>query len=128
MLPPPSFNNPFVFVATSIIPDAGNGLFAKTFIPKGMRISDYMGERLLYKEFKDLYGNDKRYIYCCKRQNYIMSGKELPYLTANPSHYCNEDRERTNVEMKRMGLYAIRNILANEELFLVYPKDYPRTW
>lgn len=103
----------------------GVGLFATKDIPKDTRIADYKGVEMSTTEFKSRYGNDTRYTYSLGRMNRIIVGKDC--LQDNPSHFCNESDD-PNVCLKQRGLFTLRDVAKDEELFLKYPKKYPRTY
>ena len=124
-LPPPTFKNDYVIVKPS--PVHRNGLFSKTFIPKNTRICDYEGEMMTITDFNKMFDRDYCYTYKMSRIHKIISGKTEPFLSLNPSHYCNESVS-PNVCLKSKGLYSLIDIPADEELFLKYPKKYPRTY
>ena len=118
-----------MYVKKSTIPSAGNGLFAKTFIKKDTRICDYKGKMMSFTDFTKEYGKDYRYCYSSRRIHSICSGKDITYLTLNPSHYTNETTEnQRNCILKKWGMYSLRDILPDEELFLYYGKYYPRDY
>jgi len=106
-------------------PVHGVGLFATKDIPKDTRIADYHGVEMSITEFKSRYGNDTRYTYSLGRMNRIIVGKDC--LQDNPSHFCNESDD-PNACLKKRGLFTIRDVAKDEELFLKYPKKYPRTY
>lgn len=103
----------------------GVGLFATKDIPKDTRIADYQGVEMTIAEFKSRYGNDTRYTYSLGSTQRIIVGKDC--LQYNPSHFCNESND-PNVCLKNRGLFTLRYVAKDEELFLKYPKKYPRTY
>jgi len=132
-LPAPTGKSEYVVVKKS--PTHGRGVFAKVDIKKGTRIADYKGDEMTMSEFKSKYGDDTRYTYSLGvmprfkvgAQKKIISGKNKPYLTQNLSHYMNE-KDTPNVEYKNRGVFAKKDLKAGEELFLRYPKNYPRSY
>lgn len=108
-------------IAESLI--HGLGVFATQDIAKNQFLAPYNGEELSLKEFKERYGNDISHTYVLRRQNKIISGKN----TYNLSHYCNESLT-PNVILKKRALYTLRPVKNGEELFLQYPKNYPRNY
>jgi SET domain-containing protein len=122
-LPPPTVFSELVEVKPSSI--HGLGLFAKVDLPVGTRITDYKGEKMTNAEFKEIYGTDTRYTYSLGRTNCILSGKNC--ITENLSHYANESNN-PNIYLKKRGVYTVRDVVAGEELFLLYPKKYPRDY
>lgn len=101
----------------------GKGLFACSDIPRGTRIADYIGIEMTLREYREKYGMDTRYTYSLRRMNKIIDGRGYE----NPSHYCNESLT-PNVCLMRRGLYTLRDVRKDEELFLQYPKNYPRDY
>lgn len=104
-------------------PVNGVGLFATQDISAGVRLSDFNGIEMTRLEFKEKYGTDTRFCYTMRRANRVIDGKAVD----NPSRYCNESAE-PNVCLKRRGLYTCSPVKAGDELFLSYPKNYPRDY
>jgi hypothetical protein len=129
-LPAPTFTNEYVVVRKSTIPGTNmRGLFAKKDIPKNTLIADYKGIEMTITHFNELYDRDYRYSYSMRRQNKIINGRPREYLTENPSHYTNESiPKNVNVELVKKGFYTTKDIKKGDELFLQYPKNYPRTY
>jgi SET domain-containing protein len=104
-------------------PIHGQGLFATQDIKAGVRLADFNGKEMTLRDFKEKYGTDTRFCYSMRRLNHIIDGKTVE----NPSRYCNESAT-PNVCLKKRGLYTCSPVKAGEELFLSYPKDYPRDY
>lgn len=104
-------------------PIHGKGLFITQDIPAGTKLADFKGVEMTLREFKAKYGTDTRFCYILRRINRIIDGKEVD----NPSHYCNES-VTPNVCLKKRGLYTCSPVKAGDELFLIYPKNYPRDY
>jgi SET domain-containing protein len=104
-------------------PVNGKGLFSTQPIKKNIRICDFVGEEMTFKEFNEIYHKDYRFCYPLMRQHKIINGKDYD----NPSRYCNESKT-PNVIFKKRGLYTLRDIELDEELFLRYPSYYPREY
>lgn len=116
----------------AVLPSAinGNGLFTLSDLKAGEKIIDYFGEEMTLSEFKNIYGIYKLnsiYTYRMKRQNKILVAKQEPYFSKNVINYTNENIN-PNCVLKKRALYALRDINANEELTLLYPKDYYRNY
>jgi len=109
------------YIAPSTI--HGLGLFAKVDMSSNTRIADFKGEEMTLREFKERYGGDTRFCYSLRRLNKIIDGKQ----ENNPSRYCNESLT-PNVCLKKRGLYTCTPVKAGDELFLLYPKSYPRDY
>lgn len=116
-------------VKPSTIPNAGNGLFTKVFIPKNTRIVEYKGRITVWKDVKD--DHDNVYIYTINRNHVIDAKKTLKAL----ARYANDARglERikgvtNNCDYINEGLRAFieskRDILAGEEILVSYGNDY----
>ena len=121
-----------IVVKTSNIPQAGNGAFAKTIIPKGTRIGEYNGKLLSLLEYEAL--EDKSYVFevAKKYQNryylfYIdaMRGDDLRYVNGA---YGEDQSSQINVESyqyaERIFFRATRTILPGEELLIDYGDNY----
>lgn len=104
-------------------PVNGLGLFVTQAIKADVRIADFNGTEMTLRDFKEKYGKDTRYCYSMRRINRIIDGKTVD----NPSRYCNESAT-PNVCLKKKGLYTCSPVKAGDELFLSYPKDYPRDY
>jgi SET domain-containing protein len=101
----------------------GKGLFSTECIKKNTKLADFVGEEMTLAEFKKIYDKDYRFCYKLTRQNKIINGKGQN----NISQYCNESKE-PNVILRNRGLYTLRDITPDEELFLSYPRYYPREY
>lgn len=109
---------------------AGKGLFTKVFRKAGEKITDYKGEEMTLKEFKERYGEYKYnslHTYRMKRINKILVAKEEPFVTTNVINYINESMT-PNCVLKKRALYALTDIEVDEELTLKYPSDYFRDY
>jgi SET domain-containing protein len=105
----------------------GVGLFSLAPIPKNTKITEYIGDEMTLKEFKERYGPYKENClntYRMKRQNKIIVAKN--YID-NLVNYVNESKE-PNCILKNRALYSLRDIDSREELTIAYPKDYKRDW
>ena len=121
--------NDLVYIKKS--PVAGLGVFANEDIPKGTKITDYYGEEMDWKTFKEKYGEYKLNslnTYSMRQINKIIVAKEEPYRSENLVNYINEKRGGANCILKLKALYAKKNIKKGDELFLEYPKNYNRYW
>lgn len=119
-----------LFVKKSTIPNAGNGLFTKKFIPKGSHIVEYKGTVSKWKDVKDEDGKNP-YIFFVNR-NHVING--LPNKKAL-ARYANDARGLTrikgvtnNCDYVLDGVRAIieakRDIPAGSEIFVDYGKEY----
>lgn len=122
-------NNEYVTVKKSQI--HGVGVFAKKDIPKGIKIVDYYGKEMKWKNFTKKYGRyneNSLNTYPMRRIWKILVAKEEPYKSKNLVNYINEYPNKVNCELKLRALYSIKDIKKGDELFLIYPKNYNRTW
>lgn len=119
-----------VEVKESILPGAGNGLFAKELIPKGTRIVEYKGKITTWKEVDDNDGNNG-YIYYVKRHHVIDASRHTRAL----ARYANDARGlqrvkgiANNAEYVEDGLKVYiesrKNIKAGAEILVEYGKEY----
>lgn len=119
-----------VTVKRSGLPNAGNGLFAKEFIPKGTRILEYKGK---ITTWKDVEHNDcdNGYIYYVKRHHVINAGRH----TGSLARYANDARGLQRVkgiinnadyaeEGLRVYIESTKNIPAGAEILVAYGKEY----
>lgn len=117
-------------VKDSVLPGAGKGLFAKTFIPRGTRIVEYTGTITTWKEVDDLDGNNG-YIYYVKR-NHVIDAAGHPRALAR---YANDARGLKRVkgitnnaayveEGLRVFIESKKDIQPGSEILVEYGKEY----
>lgn len=110
-------------------PIHGLGVFATINFPANIKLCDYIGVEMNWKEFTEKYGPYKLNslnTYPMRRIHRIIVAKEEPYKTSNIVNYINEGEQ--NVILKKKALWTLREIKAGEELLLNYPKDYYRDY
>jgi SET domain-containing protein len=116
-----------MYVPDSLIlkpsPVHGLGIFAAKDISANVCLGLYQGIEYTLKDFKEKYGNDTRYTYSLGRMNKIISAKE----ERNWITFINESKT-PNVFYAKRGCWTNRLIKKDEELFLTYPKKYPRDY
>jgi SET domain-containing protein len=116
-------------VKASVIPESGNGLFTKEFIPKGTRIVEYKGRITVWKEVKN--DSDNGYIFTVN-PNHVIDAK--PYVKAL-ARYANDARGLiklkgvTNNSVYRVDglkvyIESVKDIPAGGEILVGYGKDY----
>jgi SET domain-containing protein len=116
-------------VKASVIPESGNGLFTKEFIPKGTRIVEYKGRITVWKEVKN--DSDNGYIFTVN-PNHVIDAK--PYVKAL-ARYANDARGLikvkgvTNNSVYRVDglkvyIESVKDIPAGSEILVGYGKDY----
>jgi SET domain-containing protein len=105
----------------------GTGVYAATFIKKGTRIIEYLGERISHAEADHRYeikGDDDghTFLFIASTRTVIdagVDGNEARFI----NHHCSPNCE-TVIEKSRVFIEAIRNIEPGEELGY----DYQLTW
>lgn len=108
-------------------PVHGIGAFSVKDWTEGEEMGIYTGICMLKSEFRCQYGSDIQHVYWTK-QNFpnsvvwIAKGAHRNFIT-----YINES-SNPNVYLKNRKLYALKNILADQELFLKYDSQYPRDY
>ena len=118
-------------VKKSTLPQAGNGLFTKVFIPKGTRIVEYKGKVVTWKEVVKMAESENGYVfhfnnkYCLDARGvknsaarFVNDAKGIARLKglANNTEYV--------TEKKRCFIEAIKDIPAGAELFVAYGPEY----
>ena len=84
-----------------------------------------------WKNFTQKYGTyneNSLNTYPMRRIWKILVAKEEPYKSKNLVNYINEYPSKVNCELKLRALYSKKDIKKGEELYLIYPSDYNRTW
>ncbi len=114
----------------SKLPKAGKGLFTKTDIPKGTRITEYKGRLQPWKDVKDEDGYNS-YIFKLNSRLAINAEKYLKTF----GRYANDARGSGRikgllnnadyiVEGNKCYLDAIRNIKRGDEIFVEYGGNF----
>ena len=114
---PPIVTSGFVEVRNS--PVHGRGVFARTFIPKGTRIIEYLGERLSHKAADDRYDdhdiNDNHtFLFIVDKHTVIdagVGGNDARFI----NHQCEGNCESV-IQHRRVFIDATRDIAAGAEL------------
>lgn len=117
-------------VKRSGLPDAGQGLFAKAFIPKGMLIVEYKGKITTWKDVKHDDGSNG-YIYYVTR-NHVIDARRTKSALAR---YANDARGigrvkglLNNAEYAEVGgkvyIKSTKDIAKGQEIFVAYGKEY----
>jgi len=97
----------------------GNGCFATRFIPKGTRITEYLGDRITHKQADERYegydvNDNHTFLFIVDRKTVIdggVGGNDARWI----NHSCAENCEST-VEKGRVYIDAIKDIKKGEEL------------
>lgn len=117
-------------VKSSVLPGAGNGLFAMEFIPKGSLIVEYKGKITTWKDVDHDDGNNG-YIFYVTRNHVIDAGNYKSAL----ARYANDARGigrvkgvLNNAEYvehgKKVYIQAVKDIPAGAEILVTYGKEY----
>ena len=114
-------------IATSTIPNAGNGAFTNILLPKGSVLGNYKGKHLSKDQYERL--RDDSYVWeLSSRHGPIYIDGHNP-KTSNWLRFLNDSRDRRiNVEpyQSRGKLYyrTIKKINPGSELFISYGDEY----
>ena len=119
-----------LFIKESTIPGAGSGLFAKEFIPKGSRITEYKGKISNWEDANHQEGLNP-YIYFVSEDHVIDS---LNYKKSL-ARYANDARGMKKIkgllnnavyveEGLKVYIDAIKDIPPGTEIFVSYGKEY----
>lgn len=122
-----------LIVKNSTLPQAGKGLFTKSFIPAGTHIIEYKGRVTTWNEVKEKEA-DNAYIMYVNRNHVINA---LPYKKAL-ARYANDARGIGKIKglrnnavyatvKNRVYIKATRDIKAGEEILVDYGKSYWQT-
>jgi uncharacterized protein len=117
-------------IKKSALPNAGMGLFTKTFIPKGTNIVEYKGKITTWKEVQHDEGKNG-YIYYVKRNHVIDAGNRKSAL----ARYANDARGISRIkgitnnaayveEGLKVFIQSAKDIPAGSEILVEYGKEY----
>ena len=114
-------------IATSTIPNAGNGAFANIYLPKGTVLGYYKGKRLTLAQYERLADDSYVWELSSPYGPVYVDGKN-PKLS-NWLRFLNDSRDRRiNVEpyQSRGNIYyrTIKHIKPGEEMFISYGDYY----
>jgi SET domain-containing protein len=118
-------------IRTSTLPGAGRGLFNTAFIPKGSRITEYIGEILTWKEVQKMEDERNGYVFYVNSRHVIDAWN---YKKA-PARFANDARGMTRIKglrnnaeytvfKKRCWITATRDIPCGSEIFVDYGPEY----
>jgi uncharacterized protein len=114
---PPIVTSPLVDVRNS--PVHGRGVFAATFIPKGTRIIEYLGERLSHAvadaRYDDHDVNDNHTFLFIVDKHTVIDAAVRGNAARFINHQCKGNCESI-IEHRRVFIDAARDIAAGEEL------------
>ena len=97
---------------------AGQGLFAAQAIPKGTRIIQYIGAKILKVESAERLAQGNAYIFAFN-DRYDIDGKTLKNTARFINHSCEPNCEAV-VTQRTIWIVALRDIKAGEELTFNY--------
>lgn len=117
-------------VKKSNLPEAGKGLFAGHFIPKGTTIAEYKGKITTWKEVK-LIDNNNGYLYYVNRDHVIDARNDKK----SKARYANDARGLKRIKgfinnaiyiesRGRVFIESTRDIAPGEEILVSYGKEY----
>ncbi|PVU93077.1 hypothetical protein BB561_003484 [Smittium simulii] len=129
-----------VSIKKSSIPSAGNGLFAKIFLPAGIPLGFYFGVPMTEDEFdyhKDKVGKASHYSIMYRKTVLDATDEDgMPYTKINgpmfcPFHFMNDDRQNKKYNItfvdgeivNQVICYTTKNITPGEELFVYYGSE-----
>lgn len=113
-------------ISKSNIENAGQGLFADRDYNKGEAVCQVIGEKIPYRQFHQKYGTDTKNSIKVLNMYYICF-KDEPYRSQNKIVYINESND-PNVKYFRGHVVALRPLTKGEEIYLKYPRNYPRDY
>lgn len=118
-----------LYIKTSTLPNAGQGLFTKKAIPKATRIVEYKGRLTTWKEVK--HDTTNGYIFTIKPSHVIDAKTHLKALAryANDARGIVRIKGITNnciyvIDGDKVFIESIREIPAGGEILVSYGKEY----
>jgi len=121
-----------LLVKTSQLPNSGKGLFTTTSIKKGTRVIEYLGEIIDWKEYERRVELDEDgYLFFINKKNCIDAWNTPQHKArfANDAAGLGRVKGLKNncvyeTEENRCYILSTRDILAGEEIFVSYTKEY----
>nr|CEL73023.1 TPA: SET domain-containing protein [Toxoplasma gondii VEG] len=118
-----------LFVAPSLIPGTGQGLFTSQRLPKDSWLCEYLGTRLSLRQI--LREQNRAYVICAGTLNAHIDARLHPEVLAR---YINDNakKEKLNArfvkdkERRRVFVQALRDLEAGEEIYASYGEGYWR--
>ena len=125
----------YLYVATSQIPNSGNGLFTAVDIYKDEMIAVFTGELLTdcqAAEYAEK-GNDRYFIMMPDGSTLDCMNSDCFAKYANDASVNSETNFKNNSKIAfddngQVGLIALRKIKSGEEIFCSYGKVYWKKW
>jgi SET domain-containing protein len=99
----------------------GRGVYAAQFIPEGTRIIEYTGQRVSWEAAPDDENDPHTFNFGLENGEVInpeVGGNDARWI----NHCCNPNCEAIE-EDNRIFIYAMRDIIASEELFYDYAME-----
>ena len=124
-----------IIIKQSLIPKADLGVFAKTDIPKGAYLGEYLGKRYLLGEFEWVLAKKRvNDVYSFNSfsgpDDYVYDARDLDQSNWTRYMNCSFSLDSENVIYKdtdgKIKFYARRNIKAGEELTFTTVKVMPK--
>ncbi|KAA9038752.1 SET domain-containing protein [Ginsengibacter hankyongi] len=123
-----------LFIKTSGIPDAGNGLFTKQFIGKGTRIIEYTGKITTWNRILQVEQDTKiinRYLYYLDN-DHVIDASDHPNALARYANDANGlvrlkgkvNNAKYVEENAQVFMEATKDIPVGAEIFISYGKEY----
>jgi len=114
-------------IATSTIPNAGNGAFANIYLPKGTVLGNYKGRRISKQQYERLADDSYVWELSSRYGPIYIDGKNQKI--SNWLRFLNDSRDkRINVEpyQYRSNIYyrTVKNINPGQEMFISYGDEY----
>ena len=121
-----------LLVKTSQLPNSGKGLFTTTNIKKGTRVIEYLGEIIDWKEYERRVERDEDgYLFFINKKNCIDAWNTPQHKArfANDAAGLGRVKGLKNNCVYETGenrcyILSTRDILAGEEIFVSYTKEY----
>ena len=121
-----------LLVKTSQLPNSGKGLFTTTNIKKDTRVIEYLGEIIDWKEYERRVELDEDgYLFFINKKNCIDAWNTPQHKArfANDAAGLGRVKGLKNncvyeTEENRCYILSTRDILAGEEIFVSYTKEY----
>lgn len=120
-------------VKRSTLAGTGKGLFTRTFIPKGTRITEYKGRVMTWKEVEAEVDDHIGYVFWFSNNRVIDAWKTKEGV----AHFANDakgivrkpgvtNNSEYEIEDGRCYIVATKNIQAGAEIFVGYGAEYWR--
>jgi uncharacterized protein len=119
-----------LYIKKSSLPGAGKGLFTKLLIPKGMRLTEYKGEMVTWKEGEEMTDDRNGYVFYFNNKYRIdawKTKKGVAHLANDANSIMRVEGVKNNseyvTEKKRCYIKATRDIQPGSEVLVGYGGD-----